>query len=331
MEVSRLGGESELQLPAYTTATAMWELSHSCDLHRSSWQYWILNPLSEARDWTCILTDISLVLNPLSHNSNFSHHFFIVRNSRQAVATWGLSCVFPLSLSFPSPTVGSNSCQKTRGFLLPPCASPTVPGWARCASWSRMFWIRPRRGSWPWVCWPQARPSCWWRSRTWCSGALPERSRSCPPCRGAPGTRPHGRRCELARPCQNGWGAGAAAHTGTHICWAWKCGLSLDGGKGKGCWGGTGGAPRLPLRVPRAEHQDLRGPVSLWLHTQLWEARLNAAWLNDRFANSMQKMKCSQWKILQKRFKTRTQKLQNAAEAKDPYQWRASPCSWVRR
>ena len=28
-----------------------------CDLYRSSWQRWILNPLSEARDQTCILID----------------------------------------------------------------------------------------------------------------------------------------------------------------------------------------------------------------------------------------------------------------------------------
>ena len=50
MEMPRLGVDSELQLPAYTTATAMLDLSHICDLHHSSRQCWILNPLSEARD-----------------------------------------------------------------------------------------------------------------------------------------------------------------------------------------------------------------------------------------------------------------------------------------
>ena len=35
MEVPRLGVQSELQLPAYTTATATWDLSHICDLHGS--------------------------------------------------------------------------------------------------------------------------------------------------------------------------------------------------------------------------------------------------------------------------------------------------------
>ena len=49
VEVPRLGVEFELQLLAYTTATATWDLSCVCDLHHSSWQGWILSPLSEAR------------------------------------------------------------------------------------------------------------------------------------------------------------------------------------------------------------------------------------------------------------------------------------------
>ena len=48
VEVLRLGVEWELQLPAYTTATAMQDLSHICDLHHSSQRRQILNPLSEA-------------------------------------------------------------------------------------------------------------------------------------------------------------------------------------------------------------------------------------------------------------------------------------------
>ena len=61
MEVPRLGVESELKLPAYTTAiaTAMWDLSHVCNLSHSSWQCWIHNPLSKARDQTLILMDTS--------------------------------------------------------------------------------------------------------------------------------------------------------------------------------------------------------------------------------------------------------------------------------
>ena len=52
MEVPRPEAESELQLPAYTTATAMWDPSHIFDLQHSSRQRQILNPLSRARDGT---------------------------------------------------------------------------------------------------------------------------------------------------------------------------------------------------------------------------------------------------------------------------------------
>ena len=57
MEVPRLGVESELQLPAYATAMAAWDLSHICDLPHSSWQRQILNPLSEVKDQTHVLMD----------------------------------------------------------------------------------------------------------------------------------------------------------------------------------------------------------------------------------------------------------------------------------
>ena len=52
MEIPRLGVESELQLLPYGTAIAMWDPSHVCDLHHSSQQCQILNPLSKARDGT---------------------------------------------------------------------------------------------------------------------------------------------------------------------------------------------------------------------------------------------------------------------------------------
>ena len=55
MEVPRLGAELELQLPAYSTTTAMPDRSCICDLRHSSWQCQILNPLREARDRTCNL------------------------------------------------------------------------------------------------------------------------------------------------------------------------------------------------------------------------------------------------------------------------------------
>ena len=53
MEVPRLGVQSELQQPAYTTATATQNLSHVCDLHHSSRQHQILNRMREARGRTC--------------------------------------------------------------------------------------------------------------------------------------------------------------------------------------------------------------------------------------------------------------------------------------
>ena len=59
MEVPRLGVEMELQLPAYTTATAMSDSTGS-DEH-SSPQHWILNPLSGGRDQTHILMYTSRV------------------------------------------------------------------------------------------------------------------------------------------------------------------------------------------------------------------------------------------------------------------------------
>ena len=61
MEVPRLEVESELQLLAYTTATAMRDLSPICNLHHSSEQCWVLNPLGKARDRTYILMGTSQV------------------------------------------------------------------------------------------------------------------------------------------------------------------------------------------------------------------------------------------------------------------------------
>ena len=76
IDVPRLGVKQELQLPAYTTAPAMPELSRICNLHHSWWQCWIFNPLSEARDRTCILMDTSWILNPRKHNRNSGWTFF---------------------------------------------------------------------------------------------------------------------------------------------------------------------------------------------------------------------------------------------------------------
>ena len=70
MEVPRLGVTSELQLPAYTPATAPPDLSCVCDPHHSSQQRRIPDSLSKTRDRTRILKDAGWVLNPLNHNGN---------------------------------------------------------------------------------------------------------------------------------------------------------------------------------------------------------------------------------------------------------------------
>jgi len=62
MDLSRPGVELELQL--------LGDLSRICDLYHSLWQPWILNPLSEARDQTCILMDTNQALILLSHGGN---------------------------------------------------------------------------------------------------------------------------------------------------------------------------------------------------------------------------------------------------------------------
>ena len=78
MEVPRLGVESALQPTVYTTAIAAQDPNHICDLHDRSWQCRIFNPMSKARDGTCILMHTSWVLNPMSHTGtpflSFKNH-----------------------------------------------------------------------------------------------------------------------------------------------------------------------------------------------------------------------------------------------------------------
>ena len=93
-EVPRLGVTSELQLPAYSTATAVQDISCVWDLHCSSWQRWILNPLSKARHQTCILMDTSQIFNLLSHNGNSRWMLSF------CVLTWGEKMLALLSSLF---------------------------------------------------------------------------------------------------------------------------------------------------------------------------------------------------------------------------------------
>ena len=63
MEVLRLGVQQELQLPAYTTATATPGPSCICDLHHNSQQRRIPNPPSKARNQTCNIMVPSQILS----------------------------------------------------------------------------------------------------------------------------------------------------------------------------------------------------------------------------------------------------------------------------
>ena len=67
---SQAGDQIRAAAEICTTATAAWDPSHILDLRCSLWQCQILNPLSKARDQTCVLMDTSWVLNPQSQNGN---------------------------------------------------------------------------------------------------------------------------------------------------------------------------------------------------------------------------------------------------------------------
>ena len=60
----------ELQLLTYAIAVAMQVPSRVCHLNHSLLQYWMLNPLSEARIKLISSLILCWVLNLLSHNRN---------------------------------------------------------------------------------------------------------------------------------------------------------------------------------------------------------------------------------------------------------------------
>ena len=93
MEVPGLGVELELQLLAYATASATPEPSRVCDLHHSSWQCGILNPLSSARDGTCLLMDAGWVCYSWA-TTGIRHHFsFTWTHKSFAVKSNYFSCL----------------------------------------------------------------------------------------------------------------------------------------------------------------------------------------------------------------------------------------------
>ena len=72
---SQARGQIRAAALAYATATAILDLNHICDLHCSSQQHQILNPLSGAKDWVCYYW--AMMATPLlcSH-LNFRIFFF---------------------------------------------------------------------------------------------------------------------------------------------------------------------------------------------------------------------------------------------------------------
>ena len=82
MKVPRLEVELELQLLAYTTATATTDGNYVCDLHHSSWQPQILNPLSRARAQTYILMYTSWVHYHRATTGTPRHSYTLKKNSR---------------------------------------------------------------------------------------------------------------------------------------------------------------------------------------------------------------------------------------------------------
>ena len=74
MEVPRLRVQSELQLPAYTTAIATPDPTRVCDLYHSNTGF--LTHWVRVGDPTHILMDTSRIHNLLSHNGSSSDHFW---------------------------------------------------------------------------------------------------------------------------------------------------------------------------------------------------------------------------------------------------------------
>ena len=67
---SQARGPTGAAAAIFDTATAKQDLSHVCNLHHSSWQCQILNPLSKARDQPMSSQTLCWVPNPLSHDGN---------------------------------------------------------------------------------------------------------------------------------------------------------------------------------------------------------------------------------------------------------------------
>ena len=89
----------------------MWDLSHICNLHHSSWQHQILNLLSKVRDWTCVLMDTSQIHFSWARTGTPNHYHLL--NVSKSVVMISLSfqifvvCFFSLFLHHSSWSVTS--------------------------------------------------------------------------------------------------------------------------------------------------------------------------------------------------------------------------------
>ena len=115
MEVPRLGFLSELQLPAYATATSTQDPSWVCDLHHSSRQRRILNPLSEARDRTPNLMYTSWIwfccaaIGTPDHQIFKNRNYWILRNKRYILncdKNWNYETIWSFYPLVPNPWLG---------------------------------------------------------------------------------------------------------------------------------------------------------------------------------------------------------------------------------
>ena len=87
MEFPRLGVKSELQLQAYTTATASQDLSHICDLQHSTWQcwsltHWVRPGIEPTSSW--------MIVGFVSHWANicFKCEWTLCSNQKAKMAGW---------------------------------------------------------------------------------------------------------------------------------------------------------------------------------------------------------------------------------------------------
>ena len=136
MEVPRLGVQSELELEAYTTSMTTWNLSCIYDLCCNS--RWILNPLSEARDWTWVLMDTSWVRycwaprgTPLSvtlwHSFNLSGLIFLTAHLHSQTGLRCVHCFSGCSITFFLVLTFEECCQGiATSFLYCLLSSPLV-------------------------------------------------------------------------------------------------------------------------------------------------------------------------------------------------------------